>query len=236
MLTPMAASTSCVSMSQAVTSQLVCRLRTTNARLTTPFLVSGATIAQTWWGRVVQPSPVVAVSLLQYRAPHRIASSTLNGAQCISPITLRRRISRFGCMRIVPTSSLTSSLAPSSPAATSYMFRVCRERTTPLRRTSAMPGRQPQARVPTPARVAEHQHRHLQQQPQLRLQQRLQQQLRLRLRLHLPLPLQPRLQLQLQLQLHPGRRLRQGLVGLRHRGHSGIRNNFVGEADSFPYR
>ena len=83
--------------------------------------------------------------------------------------------------------------------------------------------RQPQARALTPARVVEHRHRRL----------RLQQQLQQRLQLQQQLQLQPRPRLSLH--RRQGRRLRRGLVRLRHRGRSEIRNSFVGEADSFPY-
>ena len=158
MSTPMAASTSCVSTSQAATWQLVCRLRTTNARLTTPFLVCGATIAPISWARVVQPSPADVASLPRCQAPRPIASLTLNGAQCILPITLKRRISRYDCMRMIRTSGLTSSSAPSSPAATNCMSLAYRARAGLLLRTSAMLTRQPQARALTHARVAEHRH------------------------------------------------------------------------------
>ena len=139
-------------------------------------------------------------------------------------------------MRIIRTSGLTLSSAPFSPAATNCMSREYRAQAGPLLRTSAMLGRQPQARVPIPARVAEHQHRRLRLQLQLRLQRRPRLQLQLRPQLQLQRRPRPRLQRRQQLQHRPERRLRQGLVGLRHRGHSGIRNNFVGEADSFPYR
>ena len=195
MLTPMAASTSSASTSQPATCQLVCPLQTINARMLTRSSRCGQTTARIR-SRVARISLAAhAVYLRRYLAPLPIASLTSNGAQFISPLPVRRRISRFGCTRIAPTSSLTSSLAPSRPAATSCMSQVCRERTTPLLRTSAMPARQRQAYAPTPARVAEHRHRRLQLLQQLRLLQ--QRRLRLRLQQHLQLPRRQRLQLPL---------------------------------------
>ena len=168
------------------------------------------------------------VSLLRCLAPRPIASLTLNGAPCISPITLRRRTSRSRLYENNPNKRFDIIFGTVQPGSDQLMSRVFRGPAASLLRTSAMLTRQHLARAPIPARVAEHLHLHLQQrrqpQQQRQLQLRLQQQLQL--------------QLQLRLQLHQrqGRRLRQGLVELRHRGHSGIRNNFVGEADSFPYR
>ena len=76
-------------------------------------------------------------------------------------------------MRMIRTSGLTSSSAPCSRAAINCMFLVCRDRTTPLPRTFAMPARRPQARALTPAREVEHRHLHrrLQRRPQLQLLQ-----------------------------------------------------------------
>ena len=129
-------------------------------------------------------------SLLLSQAQRPIASLTLNGAQCISPIITRLRISRYDCTRMVRTSGLTLSLAPCSRAAINCMFLVCKDLTTPLRRTFAMPARRPQARALTPAREVEHRHLHR------RLHQR---------------------RLQLQLLQRPDPRQRRGLVRRRLR-------------------
>ena len=164
-------------------------------------------------------------SLLLCQALRLIASLTLSGAQCISPITIRPRISRLGCMRIIRTSGLTSSLALSSPVATNCMCRGYRVPEGLLLRTSAMLTRQHRARALTPARVAEHRHLHL----RLQLQQQLQLQLRLQRQR------QRQLQ-QRQLQLwRRGLRRRPGRVPHRRRDRSEFRDSFVGEAGSFPY-
>ncbi len=211
----MADSISCASTSHSATCQLVCPLRTINVRMTTPFLVSGATIAPILWARVVQPSPAAVASSLPFQVPRPIASLTSNGAQCISPIILKRRISRCACMKIIPISGLTSSSAPSSPAAINSMFLVYRARTTPLLRTSAM-ARRPQARALTPAQVAEHLHLR---QRRLRLLQQLPRQQRPQLLQRQPPQLlqQP---LQLLRQLRLGRHRHQGRLRRQGRAHS----------------
>ncbi len=168
----MVVSISCVSTSHSATCRLVCRLRPMYARMTTRFLVSGATIAQTSWARAVQTLPAVVASLLLCQALRPIASLTLNGAQCISSITIRPRISRYDCTKIVRTSSLILSSAPCSPAAINSMSRACRDLTTPLPRTSAMLARRPQARALIHAQVVER--RHLRRQPQRQRQPRQQ--------------------------------------------------------------
>ena len=132
-----------------------CLLHRILGHLTTRFFLYGAIIAPTSWARVVQTSPAAVASLLPCQALRPIAFLTSNSVQCISPITLRRRISRCGCMRIIPISGLTSSSARSSPAATNCMSRVYRARVGRLLRTSAMLARQRQARAPIPVRVAE---------------------------------------------------------------------------------
>ena len=220
MLTPMVASISCASTNQVATSQRVCPLQTTYVRLLTRSSRCGQTSAQMRSPAARISLAAHAVYLRRYLAPLRIASLTSNGAQFISPLPVRRRISRYGCMRIVPTSSLTLSLVPSNQAAISYMSRVCRDRTTPLLRTSVMLTRRRQACAPTPARVEEHRPRRRQlrlpllQQPRPRLQRQLRRRLQLQQRLLR------------QLQQYPGRHLRRDPVGLRHRGHSGSENNF----------
>ena len=68
---------------------------------------------------------------------------------------------------MIRTSGSTSSSVLCNPAAINCMFPGGKDRTTPLRRTSAMPTRRPQARALTPAREVEHRHLHrrLQRQP-----------------------------------------------------------------------
>ena len=66
----------------------VCPLPPIYARLITRSFLFGATIAQTSRARVVQLSRLAAASLLRCQALRPIASLTLNGAQCISPITI----------------------------------------------------------------------------------------------------------------------------------------------------
>ena len=215
----MGGSISCVSTSHWVTCQLVCQHQTINARMPTPSFLFGQTFALMRSRAAPVSLAEHAVSILRYPAPRPIASLTLNGAQCISPITLRRRILRCACTRIIPTSGLTSSLALCSPAATSCMSRVCRDRTTPLRRTSAMPARRAQGRVPTRVRVAELRRLRHQPQRQLLQQQRLRQQLRQQQQQQQQPQPQPQQQPQLarhrDLHLQPAQVRHQGLARLR---------------------
>jgi len=188
----MAASTSCVSTSQTATSRRVYLLRTINVRLHTPSFLFGRTSALIRRRDAPASRAERAVSLPPYLALRPIASLTLSGAQCISLLPLRRRISRRVCMRIIPTSGLMSFSAQCSQGAINRMFLVYRVRTMPLRRTSAVPTRQQRAPAPIPARVVEHQH--LQQQPQ--------QQQHLQLQLQQQLQLQPQLQRRTRRQQH----------------------------------
>jgi len=112
------------------------------------------------WARVVRTSPAAVAFLPPSPAARPIASLTLNGARCISRITIRRRISRSGCMRMIPTSGSTSSSAPSSLAATNCMSQAFKVRARSLLRTFAMLIRQGRDRGLTPA----------QGEPRLRLQ------------------------------------------------------------------
>ena len=91
-------------------------------RLITRSFLSGAITAPTLWARVVHNfASAAAACSPRSRAARPIASSTSNGARCISPITLRQRILSCVCMRTIPTSALTLSSAPSSLVATNCM-------------------------------------------------------------------------------------------------------------------
>jgi hypothetical protein len=151
------------------------------------------------------------VCLPRYPGVRPIVSLTLSGAECILPPPLLRRISRRACMRITLISGLTSSSGPSSRGAINRMSRVCRGRTTPLRRISAVLTHQPQVRALIPARVVEHQ----------RQRQQLQLQPRLPLRPQQPLQLQRRQRQQLRQRL--GRRLRRDLVPHRRQDRRVVR-------------
>jgi hypothetical protein len=115
-------------------------------RLITRYSLPGPTYARTS-GMGVQTLTAAAVSLRQYQAPRLIVSLILNGAQYISRIPVRRRTSRYACMRMIRTNALTSSSARFSRGAINCMFRVCRVQVTPLRRTSAVLARPQQARA-----------------------------------------------------------------------------------------
>lgn len=133
--------------------------------------------------------PAGAASLHRCQAVRPIASLTLSGARCISPITRRRRISRFGCMRTTRTRGSTSYSGRYNRGAISCMCPACKDRATSLHRTSATLVLQRQARAVIPVLVVEHRH------------------LRRRLRRHLPLQRQPRLPVP----RRRDRRLRRGL-------------------------
>jgi hypothetical protein len=147
----MVALTSCVSTNRTATCQRVCPLRIINVHMTTLCSLSGAIIALTWWARAVRTSPAAVASLHPYQAVRPIASLTSNGERCISPITIRRRISRSGCTRMIPTSGSTISSVLFSLAAINCMSQAYKDRARSLLRTSAMRIRQGPGRGLIPA-------------------------------------------------------------------------------------
>ena len=169
---------SCVSMNRTATSQNVCPLRIINARMPTRFLVRGAIFAPMHSPAAPASPEGLAVSSPRCRALLRTESLILNGVPRTLPLRRRRRISRCACMRIIPTSDLTSFSGPYNPAAINSMFRACRDLVTRSLRTSATLTHRLQDRALTPALLAER--RHLrprrQQRPRLRLRLRRQRQ------------------------------------------------------------
>ena len=150
MLVPMGGWILCVLTSHSDSVRNVCPLPQMCARLITRYLLPGPTYARTS-GMDVQTLTAAAVSLRQSQGPRLIVSLILNGARYISRIPLRRRTSRYACMRMIRTSALTSFSARFNRGAVNRMFRVCRAQLTRLRRTSAVSARLEQARALIPA-------------------------------------------------------------------------------------
>ena len=104
--------------------------------------------------------PADAVCLHRSPGTRPIGFSTLNGVRCILTITLRRRISKCACMRVIRTTALTLSSGRYSRVAINCMCRVYKVLTTPLHRTSAMRRRRVQVPAPIPAPGVAHRRLH----------------------------------------------------------------------------
>ena len=150
MLAPMDGWTLCVLTSHSDSLHNVCLLPQINVRLITRYFLPGPTYSRTP-GQGAETLRAAAVSLPQYQAPRLIVSLILNGVRYMPRIPVRRRTSRYACMRMIRTSALTSFLARFSRGVINCMFRVCRVQMALLRKTSAVPTRLQQARALTPA-------------------------------------------------------------------------------------
>jgi hypothetical protein len=138
----------CVLTSQMDSLRNVCLLPQFNVSLITRYFLPGPTCSRTL-GLAVQTLTVAAVFLRQYQGPRLIVSLILNGVQYMPRNPVRRRTSRYACMRMIRTSVLTSFSARFNQGAINRMFRVCRVPTAPLRRIFAVPIRLQWARALT---------------------------------------------------------------------------------------